>query len=405
MAVIKASCPRCNKAFGVLEHQMGTEVQCPNCKSRIKIPKPASSRAASSGAESALDAAAAQLGGPSKPKPRGDGLDDLLAATQEKPGAAQKPAPKPEPVESRPAHGHTAAHSHPGSPELGHPAPAAKGLMGNPGVLFTLVGGLLLVIVVIIYFIFTNNAEAPDLDHGVFGGNGQSQAGGSTPGGLVPAAKSAAAVAAALKMGAEARGSVPTYEAITPLLLDMDKDKPEAYFGRKGVLARFGTAQNTSSELVERAAVTISVWDDKKMMSQKTFTFRDVQPGQKMGLVVEYPYTDAKPQYRVVWRKWSPEKPIYKFEASVLGVRANGEVAGTVTVGVTNQSELAAPVVDILVIMTDTNTRERTGYVTATIKDLKPHETRDVPILWDGFESDVITGGEAYAQIGGPETE
>jgi hypothetical protein len=433
MSTIKASCSKCGKAFGVLEHQLGTEVQCPHCKVRMRIPKLSGSSAASSGAASALDAAAAQLGPPSKPKPQGDGLDDLLAATQEKPAAAPpvapskpkprggglddllaatqekpaaaappKPAARPEPVESRPAHGHTTAHTHLGSPELGHPMPASTGLMRNPGVLFTLVGGLVLIIVVIAYFILTNNAEVPDLDHGVMG-DGQSQSERSAPKVMTPAAKSAAA--AILKMGADARGPAPLSESAEPLLLTPNKE--DDFFSRRNQLVRFCTVQNTTNELVQRAAATITVWseDGKKAVTKKTFTFRDMQPGQKMPIIVEFPYTDEKLKFQVAWRHWSPDKPVYKFAASVLDTRAAGATGGTATVEVKNESDLAAPVVDVVVILMDTNSHQRTGYVTATIRDMKPHETRNVPILWEGFESEVITGGEAYAQIGGAETD
>jgi hypothetical protein len=112
-------------------------------------------------------------------------------------------------------------------------------------------------------------------------------------------------------------------------------------------------------------------------------------------------------QFRVKWQSGSrkPDKPVYKFSASVLGVRGYGESGGTVTVEVTNETEAVAPVVDVTVILMDVKTRHRSGYVTGTVKNLKPHEVSKLEIPWDGFDSENISGGEAYAQIGGAETD
>ncbi len=393
MPTIKAGCTKCGKAFGVLEQQLGTEVQCPHCKARMKIPKLNRPTKASSGAASALDDAAAQLGLPGKPKPPGDGLDDLLAATQ------QKPAARHEQVESRPAHGHTAGHSHLDSSEDELPARPPTGLMKNPGVVFTLAGVLLLIIVVFFYVIMTNKNGVSDQTIG----DGQTQADGP-----MTAAKSAAMAAVLNKVGPGARGPAPTSESATPLTMDdSDKGKPDEYFELRKQLpmVHFAMFQNTTNDLVERAAATISVWDGKKMLVEKTFIFRDVQPGQKVPAIIAYPYTDAKLKFETKWRHWAPGKPVYKIAATFLGVRGHGDSGGTVTVEVRNDNEVAAPMVDVTVILMDTKSLQRSGYVTATVRDLKPHEGRNVEIPWEGFESDSISGGDAYAQIGGAETE
>lgn len=415
MATIKAGCSKCGKSFGVLEHQLGTEVNCPHCQARMKIPKPQRPATAASDALSALDAAAAQLGGPAKPKtqpkpqPSGDGLADLLAATQ------AKPAAKPKPVAAPPAPVRKTVHNPPGRPDLAHLSPSATaGLMRKPAVVYTVLGAFVLIIGVIVYCIFVNNSQ----DAGVTGDGQKTQANVPMP--VSSAAVSSSpvissstalstssdnsAVAAAPQTAPEARVPVPASAHVgPPLTLDMNQDNSEDYFAHKGQLVRFATVQNTTKELVPRAALMVSVSDSQKLLLEKTFTFCDVQPGQKMPVIIAFPYEDEKLRYEVKWRRWTTGKPVYKFAARILNVRGTGDYAGTAMVEVRNDTDLAAPLVDLFVILREVKTMEHKGYVTGVIKDLKPREIRNVPIPWDGFESDTITGGEVYAQIDGAE--
>ena len=143
MAVQKVACPKCTKAFGVLPRQMGTEVHCPHCGQRIRLPggsgvRAGATAAAGPGGPSVQEEALAQMFGAGPDSQAGP----VAASTS--PAAAQAPVDPVAELEAaaqaaRASAPHVAAASRPaavsgaaGHPAGVHPAGAGRPAGGDP---------------------------------------------------------------------------------------------------------------------------------------------------------------------------------------------------------------------------------------------------------------------------------
>jgi hypothetical protein len=167
----------------------------------------------------------------------------------------------------------------------------------------------------------------------------------------------------------------------------------------------YGTVENTGNEIVRRATLIVDALDKtrKKNYGHASFSFRDVLPDVKIPVIFEFPYVSdsEEPGELCQWMVGGSDKPVYKFEASVIKITPDGQRSGTVRCSVTNRSEATASVIDVSVVLYN-NRKEIEGWLSQQISNLEPNKTREFDIPWKYIDSREVAAGSgtARAQIG-----
>ena len=420
MSARKVTCPKCQKAFGLLERQLGTDVYCPHCGLKVKIQAPPPP-------VDAFQEAAAQLAGGDRP-PRDSAppaarstSEDAAASALEaalgspapaaRPGAAQRSSAAPT---ARPA-----AESAPSRPTSGldnyltHP-------QARPGQNKTLAWVSMVVVVLGVF--------------GLLGGiwwNQQSRARREAADKVAYDRQIAKNQAEAAKRAEQlrqqriARGDVAAGEDTTssqdgnsrneapeaatpdPLVFHLVSDKagkPITLYhetpAQREVL--LGYLENIGEATMRR--VDMSIWaaggETEKVVGEAVMTFRDVKPGEKAFFAFDYPFVNEK------GTKWGKkiaeieaEMPEYDFEVTTGRVQRDGRTSGVVTCSVTNNStKYMARKVELLAILFDA-TNNISGYARGEVYDIGATKTGEAKIRWENWDSEFVQRAEVRAQI------
>jgi hypothetical protein len=408
MPVRKAKCPKCSKAFGILDRQLGTDVFCPHCGKKIHVP------AADAAGASLQAAAAAQLFGgadeparrePPTPKQRAetDAAEALQAVTSSSlPGGRPPPPPargqraRPLPMaDGAPSPGSdTALARHLGLDQhvedesvLRRTPVRSKAALWIWGVLIVLaLGGIVLAI-----FILPDRSEQSRMA----ADRSRATAGPASPKGHGPLPFTIGEGRSRPVMDdpedelghTDARVAAPDEIAPPPLTFHRIDD-PVFNPYPKARLVQFAYVENYHDEMVRRAIVNMTATDPNREVhfADESFTFCDLKPGERAYFAFSYPFIpESGIGDEVLWGDETNE-PVYEFEIGVRSMNPLGPQKGYVKCDVTNRSPVQAPVVDVLLILCDRRKRI-SGYAKGQLLNLRAGETREAKIYWENWES------------------
>jgi len=413
MAVRRATCPKCGKAFGILDHQVGSDVFCPHCGQKMKTVAPKART------ESVQDAAAAQMFGPAKgtpeppqeatPRERASGeavsaMESALGAPLPPPArspARQAPvadaAPKPG-ADTRLAHHLGLDQQSDEHSALVSTPVRSKAVLWVWGTIIVLaLAGITIAIVVQRSRLQTGTQRGTVVKRP----RPQPTPGPHTTGPVRP------------EVGDDKSGAgdvrVLTPEelaAIPPPLTFHRLTKRSMYYenpAQREVL--IGYLENYTDKVVRRAIFNIRALggETKKVFGEDSQVFCDVKPGEKRYVVFDYPFvTERGTGFQFEVLEDETNEPEHEFEVTVRKIMGTGNRRGEVTCEVTNTSMVKARVVDVLLVFFDRQ-RRPSGYTRGQVVNLKPGENRQVDIPWKNWDREYVRIVEGRAQIGGQE--
>ena len=440
MSARKVNCPKCQKAFGLLDRQLGTDVYCPHCGQKIKIQAPPEQPAAAT-AEAFQQAAAAQLAGAGRPMSAAlhtpafvthpdqqtDAAAEALAAALDGPAPAARSsgaAPRPAgPPMAQPIRHPGAGHATPGYAADSYLLQHRSSGSGQNKVLIWvalvvivlgvagLLGGIVWYQVNRARWAAEAEAEYDRQLAAVQAENARRQAKANQDriarGELVP-------VTSGLTPIDTVKGNVriADQEIVVPNALVFHVASKDLQTRKAGAIYRetptqrevlIGYCENVTDKVVRKAGMHMQALGGgtKKVFGDEEFVFYDVKPGEKAWFAFDYAWVTEKEG--TIWtdpriQEMEPEQPEFEFEVTNGPTRSDGKYSGVISCSVTNKSLRVARKVALLAILYD-GMNDISGYARGEIYDLGPTKTQEAKIRWENFDSEGVKRAEVSAQI------
>lgn len=397
MSVKRAKCPKCQQAFGVLERQLGSDVYCPHCGQKVRLPAPQVK------GESLQEAAASQMfAGPKESaSPAADAVDAAF-------GQPRKPQREAVPV------------------KMAQPAPppgSQTGLARNLDLDYEEDRGALatapvrskttlwiwgtLIILLLIGMVVGIIVRQSQLSAARAAERERETSRPSRPTRSAYGMGKATTESTSTELTEEdmARATGTETEVVTePLPLTFHRLGDTIFYMKDKAQheVQVGYVENFTDKVVRRVVLTMKAVaaDGQTVYGEERFVFCDMKPGEQAYFAFDFKYLGQLARIEHSMMTDITNEPEHVFEVTHRRPKVEGYKKGHVQCEVANATSTTAPVVDVTLVFFDRHGTP-SGYARSQLTALRGGETREIQVPWTDWPSDGIEVVKSRAQIGG----